>query len=53
MANTWFSCMRAKKRLDLLYPGRYSLTIIPDEDTYTVSLVLQLSRETKLVYVNH
>jgi LytS/YehU family sensor histidine kinase len=33
----------AKKRLELLYPSRYNLKLIPDEETFTVSLVMQLN----------
>ena len=32
-----------KKRLDLLYSGAYSLKIIPDEETFTVSLIIELN----------
>lgn len=33
----------AKKRLELLYPSKYNLKLIPDEETFTVSLVMQLT----------
>jgi hypothetical protein len=33
----------ATKRLDMLYPLRYNLKLIPDEETFTVSLVMQLN----------
>ena len=33
---------QVRRRLELTYPGRYTLRITPDEDTFMVSLVLEL-----------
>jgi sensor histidine kinase YesM len=39
-----------RKRLDLLYPGRHSLRIMSDADSYTVSLVVLLNRVNEPVF---
>lgn len=38
-----FGLNNVKKRLELSYPGKYTLTVIDTEAIYTVSLTLQLS----------
>ncbi|MGA0558862.1 sensor histidine kinase [Larkinella sp. VNQ87] len=35
-----------RKRLELLYPGRYELTIQPEEETFLVDLILRLPEES-------
>ncbi|WP_266364518.1 sensor histidine kinase [Tellurirhabdus rosea] len=37
-----------RKRLELLYPGRHDLKIIPEEETFLVSLTLELAEQPAL-----
>ena len=40
---TGIGLQHVRKRLNLLYPGRHSLQVTADEDTFTISLLIQLS----------
>ncbi|WP_234735531.1 sensor histidine kinase [Tellurirhabdus bombi] len=35
-----------RKRLELLYPGRYELKVVPEEETFMVYLTLELAEES-------
>ncbi|MGM9511759.1 sensor histidine kinase [Larkinella sp. GY13] len=41
-----------RKRLELLYPGRYELKIQPEEETFLVDLTLRLPRESAVLKPN-
>lgn len=42
-----------QKRLSLLYPGKHRLKITPDEETFMVSLVIELSTLEEFVHQKH